>query len=107
MDTNNTTTNSEYKIKDEIILDNPEVITFFKSEGKQDILKILINQEMNLHEIRNTLKMNPGTVKRHLDQLLEFKLIEQTREDTNSWGVKMKYYRAVAKKFIIHYSWPD
>lgn len=99
--------NSGFIIKDEIILSDPEIITIFKSEGKQEILRILITQEMNLHDLRKKLEMNPGTVKRHLDQLLEYKLIEQTREDTNSWGVKMKYYRSVAKRFIIHYSWPD
>lgn len=104
MDTNNSIT--DFAIKDEIVLSDPEIISVFRSEGKQDILKVLINQEMNIHELKTILKLNPGTVKRHLDQLLEYKLIKQTREDENSWGVKMKYYRAVAKRYIIHFSWP-
>ena len=104
MDKNKSIT--DFAIKDEIVLSDPEIISVFRSEGKQDILKVLITQEMNIHELKNILKLNPGTVKRHLDQLLEYKLIKQTREDENSWGVKMKYYRAVAKRYIIHFSWP-
>ena len=105
MDSNNTANN--FVIQDEIVLSDAEVISVFKSEGKQDILRILINREMNIHDLKNELNSNPGTVKRHIDQLLEHKLIVQTREDENSWGVKMKYYRAVAKKYTIHFSWPD
>ena len=104
MDKNKSIT--DFTIKDEIVLSDPEIISVFRSEGKQDILKVLITQEMNINELKNILKLNPGTVKRHLDQLLEYKLIKQTREDENSWGVKMKYYRAVAKRYIIHFSWP-
>ena len=108
MDDNNTNiSDSGFTIKDNFTLENPDAITIFKSEGKQDILKILIEKEMNIHDLKNALKLNPGTIKRHIDQLLEFNLIVQTREDENSWGVRMKYYRAVAKKFIIHFEWPD
>lgn len=103
---NKNISDSGFIIKEEITLEDPDAIAIFKSEGKQDILKILINKEMNIHDLKNELKLNPGTVKRHIDQLLEFNLIVQTREDENSWGVRMKYYRAVAKKFIIHFSWP-
>lgn len=98
---------SGFTIKEEFTLEDPDAIAIFKSEGKQDILRILIDQEMNIHDLKNKLKLNPGTVKRHIDQLIEFKLIVQTREDENSWGVRMKYYRSVAKKFIIHFEWPE
>lgn len=104
MSTNNEA--SEFVLQDEIVLTNPDAITLFRSEGKQDILRVLMDKEMNIHDIKNALKLNPGTIKRHLDQLLEFNLIVQTREDKNSWGVKMKYYRTVAKKFVIYFAWP-
>ena len=108
MSENNINTVQEnFKRKKELILNDPEVISVFKSEGKQSILNILIREEKNIQDLKNALKMNPGSIKRHIDNLLELGLIVQTREDENSWGVKMKYYRAVAEKFTINYSWPE
>lgn len=91
---------------EEITISDPEVLSLFKSEGKQSILKMLIQREMNIYDLTTLLKLNPGTVKRHLDQLLEYKLIEQTKEEENSWGVRMKFYRSVAKSFIVYFKWP-
>ena len=107
MSQENNSSSSEFILKDEMIVTDVDAISLFKSGGKQDILRVLMENEMNIHDLKNALKMNPGTIKRHLDQLLEFKLIVQTREDENSWGVRMKYYRTVARKFIINFHWPE
>ena len=107
MSQNNNSETSEFILQDEMIVKDVEAIALFRSEGKQDILRILMENEMNIHDLKNALKMNPGTIKRHLDQLLQYELIVQTREDENSWGVKMKYYRTVARKFKINFEWPN
>jgi len=75
-------------------------------EKKQTLLKILIDQEMNIIDLKNITGLNPGTIKRHLTDLLEKELIRIVRTEQNIYGVTMKFYRATAKQFVVNIRWP-
>ena len=97
----------EYKIKDEILLLDAKVVNSLFHPKKQLILKELIKEEHTIYDLKLILKINPGVIKRHIDDLLDKKLILQTHTAVNQLGLNLKYYRAVAKKFIVHLVWPD
>ena len=75
-------------------------------EKKQILLKILIDQEMNIIDLKNITGLNPGTIKRHLTDLLENELIRIVRTEINTFGVTMKFYRATARQFVVNIRWP-
>ncbi|MFW9924266.1 MAG: ArsR family transcriptional regulator [Candidatus Thorarchaeota archaeon] len=98
--------NVEQSIKDEIQLTNPEAIPIIFHPKKEEILKLLISKEMTIIDISHATGMNPGTVKRHLDDLLQYDLVFISREKINEFGIMMKYYRASAKSFKFNIKWP-
>jgi len=97
----------DYKIKDEIVLSDPKVVNSLYHPKKQLILKELIKEEHTIYDLKLILKINPGVIKRHIDDLLDKKLILQTHTAVNKLGLNLKFYRSVAKKFIVHLIWPD
>ena len=67
----------------------------------------MIQEELTIIEISKKLDgLNPGTVKRHLTDLENAKLIVLSKEVRNEFGINMKYYRAVAKQFHVNLSFP-
>lgn len=66
----------------------------------------MIRAERTIYDLKRLLNLNPGIIKRHIDDLMEKGLILQTRIGTNNMGMNLKYYRAVARKYIIHLEWP-
>lgn len=85
---------------------SPEAVPILFHEKKQEILKELVKKEMTIIDIKNKIDMNPGTIKRHLEDLVKVGLVIQTRTEKNIYGVNMKYYRATAREFIINLKWP-
>jgi len=96
----------KYEQQEEIIISNPEVVPILFHEKKGSILKMLIDKEMTIIDIKNKTGMNPGTIKRHITDLLKHNLIFISREKINDYSILMKFYRARAKKFIIKITWP-
>jgi predicted ArsR family transcriptional regulator len=94
-------------INEEMLLSDPSVVAILDHEMKQELLMLLIEKELNILEINKITEINPGTIKRHIDSLLQANLIKMTRIESNNWGVKMKFYRATAKRYTVKYSWPD
>ncbi len=96
--------------KKEILLEkkisDPDVVSVLFHEKKQVILRALMYEEKNIMDLRRELKMNPGTIKRHLDDLRAKKLVAEPRVVINKYGIKEKYYRAMARRFIVHLEWP-
>ncbi|MHA1301352.1 MAG: winged helix-turn-helix domain-containing protein [Candidatus Helarchaeota archaeon] len=88
------------------LISNPEIVPILFHEKKQEILKLLIEKEMTIIDLKNSLKMNPGTIKRHLQDLITKNLVKQTKIKINKYGIKMKYYRATARQFIFNIKWP-
>lgn len=90
----------------EIKISDPEVVSVLFHEKKQSILKLLMRGEKNIMDLKKELKMNPGTIKRHLDDLRVKELVAEPRIVINKYGIKEKYYHATAKRFIVHVEWP-
>ena len=91
--------------REKVITDTNTLPVLFH-EKKQVLLKILIDQEMNIIDLKNITGLNPGTIKRHLTDLLEKELIRIVRTKQNTYGVTMKFYRATAKQFVVNIQWP-
>jgi DNA-binding transcriptional ArsR family regulator len=90
----------------EMILKDPAAIPVLFHEQREAMMRLLVNDGYNIIELSKTMKMNPGTVKRHLDILMEHGLVFLSSTDTNEYGIKLKYYRAVARKFVFSFTWP-
>ena len=86
--------------------DNPEVVDSLFPPQKQLILRELMKEERTIYYLKVSLNLNPGIIKRHIDDLIEKKLVLQTRIGINDMGMNLKFYRAVAKRFIVHLEWP-
>lgn len=97
---------TSFQIAEVAIIDDPSAVPILFHEKKQMLLSLIIPEEKTIIDIKNITKMNPGTIKRHLDDLVKKKLAVQSRFFTNEFGIKMKYYRAVARKFLIQIEWP-
>lgn len=94
-------------------ISDPAVVPILYHEQRQDILRILIHGEKTIQELsqmlqwgKNKPRANPGTIKRHLDEMVNAGLIYISRTRVNEYGIKMKYYRAIAKKYVVKMSWP-
>ncbi|MHA1818889.1 MAG: winged helix-turn-helix domain-containing protein [Promethearchaeota archaeon] len=88
-------------IVESLIITNPDTIKLLLHKRNQQIIELLYVHEKNIIEMKNELKLNPGTIKRHLDALLKANLIYLSNIVVNEYGIRMKYYRVRAKKFII------
>lgn len=89
------------------VINDPSVVPVLFHKQKQLILKLLISKELNIMELKQETNLNPGTIKRYLDDLISKKLIFLARKVQNEYGFFLKYYRATAKSFIIHIEWPS
>lgn len=94
-------------LRTEKIITDPSAVPVLFHEKKQQILQLIIEKEMNIIDLNHATQMNPGTIKRHLNDLVEKGLVEQSRVETNIYSIKMKFYRATAKQFIVNLKWPD
>ena len=88
------------------VISDPSVVSVLFHEKKQAILNLLLKKELNIMELKKETKLNPGTIKRYLDDLVSKDLAILTRKVQNEYGFFLKYYRATAKSFIIHIEWP-
>ena len=102
-------TRERYQIVDLKTISDPEILQILAHEKNQLLLNLLIEQEMTIIDMKNETNLNPGTIKRHLNKLIEKGLIFQSRIETNKYGIRMKFYRATAEQFEISivYRWPD
>ena len=95
-------------IQDSQKITSPEIARILLHEDKKHILTLLIqNGEMTIQELSTSSKINPGTIKRHIDDLIRNKLVYKSTQKRSAYNVKMKYYSAVAKKFDIEIKIPE
>ncbi|TFG17384.1 MAG: ArsR family transcriptional regulator [Promethearchaeota archaeon] len=95
-------------VQDIILITDPEMARILLHDDKKRILTLLIQQdEMTIQELTNATGINPGTIKRHIDDLIRNKLAFKSNQKRSEYNVKMKYYSAVAKKFAIDIHIPD
>ena len=89
------------------VLDDPSVVPILFHEKKQLILNLLLKKEFNIMELKKETNLNPGTIKRYIDDLVSKDLVQLTRKVQNEYGFFLKYYRATAMSFVIHIEWPS
>lgn len=94
------------QIKEELTISNPLAIPIIFHEKKGMILKLLIEKEMTIIDLKHETGLNPGTIKRHIDDLLHHDLVFISRTKISDQSVVMKFYRAAAKKFLFNIKWP-
>ncbi len=102
----NTNINSTEKqeiqeIKDKLIITDSSLVLIVLHDKKKLILEHLLEKDMTIQDLRQTIGLNPGTIKRHLDDLKKHNLVFESRIEKNDYNITMKYYRAVAKSFKI------
>lgn len=90
----------------EKIIEDLEAISLIKHDKKRLLLELLLVQEKTIMDLSNETGWNPGTVKRHLQDLEENGLIVYSKEEINEFNIKLKYYRTTAKQFKFQYIWP-
>lgn len=89
----------------ELIIENLDAIKLLNHEKSSRILEILIEEELTIIDIKRITEWNPGTIKRHLTELVKAGLVVITKEIVNKFQITMKYYRTTAKSFIIQWRW--
>jgi len=94
-------TSEKQEIQDELIITDSSLVLIVLHDKKKLILEHLLENEMTIQDLSQAIGLNPGTIKRHLKNLLENKLIFSPRHTFNDYNIKMTYYRAVAKSFKI------
>ncbi len=90
-------------VRDKLVLTDPRVIRVVLHEQKLQILNILIHEMKNIQELRDLTQINPGTIKRNLDELMEHGLVFIAAVKKSDYNITMKYYRAAANRIEISY----
>jgi len=102
----NTSINSSEKqeiqeIVDELIITDSSLVLIVLHDKKKLILERFLEKDMTIQDLREAIGLNPGTIKRHLDDLKENNLVFESKKVKNDYNITMKYYRAVARSFKI------
>ena len=106
----NLTNNTDWKperIQDGIRITDPKLARILLHRDKKRIISDLIEKEMTIQELSSSTEINPGTIKRHLDNLISNKLVFMSRQERTKYNVKQKFYSAVARQFIIDIKIPE
>jgi DNA-binding MarR family transcriptional regulator len=101
---------NRFQIQDVITFSDPNaslILFAKKSTAIHIILHTLVQEEKTLYDLKRELHLNPGVIKRHIDELLYYGFIKQVREARNDIGMTLKYYRAKAKRFKFRFDWDD
>lgn len=83
-------------------LTDPGIILIVLHDKRMKLLKMILEQPMTIQDLRKATKINPGTVKRHIEELMEYGLVFIEKVEFNDYNVKMNFYRAIAKNFRIN-----
>ncbi|UYP47211.1 hypothetical protein NEF87_003496 [Candidatus Lokiarchaeum ossiferum] len=97
---------SKYEPEDTLLITDPNIIPLINHEKKKVILDLLLHSEKTIMELSTATGWNPGTVKRHLTDLVEGTLVVVAREEFNQKKILLKYYRTTAFHFVFHFEWP-
>ena len=97
----------KYTPHSKMIITDPEVVKCFIHEKQVKILETLLDESKTIMELSTELEWNPGTVKRHLEALIDAQLVTISHKIKNKFNITMKYYRATANYYTFEWSWPE
>ncbi|MFX0133968.1 MAG: winged helix-turn-helix domain-containing protein [Candidatus Hodarchaeota archaeon] len=107
MESNEKSVAKDKPIENEMLITDPTTVPILFHDKKQMILKLLIEKEMTIIDLKKETRLNPGTIKRHLNDLIDKNLVIQSSTAKSEYGIMMKYYRATASQFIFKLIWPS
>ncbi len=107
MSKNQISSKSNGEAQEERYITDPSLVLTLLHEKKRMIVNLLLKNAMTIQELKIATKMNPGTIKRHLDDLMRQDLIFIAEQRLNDYNIKMKFYQATARKFIINFVLPE
>ncbi len=80
-----------------------EAYQALSSKPRQDILRLLYRKRMNVEEIAQKLKLQPITIRHHLQSLVQAGFIEPLTERASSVGRPKIFYKMVREPPLINY----
>ncbi|MBN2156168.1 MAG: ArsR family transcriptional regulator [Candidatus Lokiarchaeota archaeon] len=90
------------KIEELMTIKSPDEAIILLHEDKKQIIELLIsNNAMTIQQLSKATHKNPGTIKRHLNDLIEHRYVYKSGQKQSEYNVKMKFYSCVAKEFKI------
>jgi DNA-binding transcriptional ArsR family regulator len=96
------------KVLDLLKITSPVRARALLHDDKRKIISLLIEHKaMTIQQLSKKTKINPGTIKRHIDDLINNELVFMIFDDRSEYNVKMKFYSSYARKFIIDIKIPD
>ncbi len=90
----------------ELIINDLDAISLIKHDKKKLLLELLLNEDKTIMDLSKETGWNPGTVKRHLSDLVAKNLVTPSKIEVNEYRIKLKYYRATARQFRFEFIWP-
>jgi predicted transcriptional regulator len=97
---------NNFQVPDVLEITDPSLILVILHEKKKILLNLLFTRAMTIQDLKNATKINPGTIKRHLDDLTKHNLVYVEETKRNDYNIIMKYYRATARSFLINIRLP-
>jgi len=80
-----------------------EAYQALSSKTRQDILRLLYRKRMNVEEIAQKLKLQPITIRHHLQSLVQAGFIEPTEQRASSVGRPKIFYKMVREPPLLNY----
>jgi predicted transcriptional regulator len=106
MDESGQNSAKDHQILEKLVISDPHQIRIVLHEQKMQILNILLHDMKNIQELKDLTGLNPGTVKRNLDELMESGLVFVAAVRKSDYNITMKYYQAITKNIEICYKMP-
>ena len=87
-------------IKEFVVISDIKTIKLLLDKTRADIVfKYLVNQEMTVKQLADTMGKKPGTVLHHVQKLNNAGIIEMVRTHETTRGIVERYYRAIAREY--------
>jgi DNA-binding transcriptional ArsR family regulator len=87
-------------IKEFVVISDTKKIKLLLDKTRADIVfKYLVDQEMTVKQLADSMGKKPGTVLHHVQKLNNAGIIQLVRTRETSRGIVERYYRAIAREY--------
>jgi len=89
-----------FAIKEFVVISNLKTIKLLLDRTRADIVfKYLVEKEMTVKQLADSMKKKPGTVLHHVQKLNGAGIIQMIRTRETTRGIVERYYRAIAREY--------